>query len=102
MASLTLDSRYTADSGTVFLTGVQAMLRVLIDQAAADQAAGLNTAGLISGYPGSPLGGVDLEVLRNRGTFEAAQIHHQLGLNEELAATAIFGSSFGAKPTNQV
>ena len=74
------------------MTGVQAMLRVLIDQADADRAAGLRTAGLISGYPGSPLGGVDLEVLRNRATFEAAEIHHQLGLNEELAATAIFGT----------
>ena len=68
------------------------MLRVLIDQAHADREAGLNTAGLISGYPGSPLGGVDLEMLRNRTVFEAAGVHHQLGLNEELAATAIFGT----------
>ncbi|WBX86200.1 indolepyruvate ferredoxin oxidoreductase family protein [Sphingosinicella microcystinivorans] len=89
---ITLNSRYTVESGPVYLTGVQAMLRVLIDQTRSDRAAGLNTAALVSGYPGSPLGGVDTEIMRHAPIFEAEQVFHQLGLNEELAATAIYGT----------
>jgi len=68
------------------------MLRVMLDQSRADRLAGLKTAGLVCGYPGSPLGGVDLEIGRNHPVFEAADVYHQLGLNEELAATAIYGT----------
>lgn len=92
LLQITLDSRYTVESGPVYLTGVQAMLRVLIDQTRSDRAAGLNTAGLVCGYPGSPLGGVDTEVMRHASIFETEQVFHQLGLNEELAATAIYGT----------
>lgn len=87
-----LETRYRATEGTVYMSGLQAMLRILLDQARADKAHGLNTGGLLSGYPGSPLGGVDGEMIRHRHIFEAEQIHHQLGLNEELAATAIYGT----------
>lgn len=92
LLSITLEDRYKAVSGPLYMTGVQAMLRVLVDQARSDRAAGVNTAALISGYPGSPLGGVDTEMMRNAEHFEAEHVFHQLGLNEELAATAIYGT----------
>ncbi|MEZ5735594.1 MAG: indolepyruvate ferredoxin oxidoreductase family protein [Novosphingobium sp.] len=89
---LSLDDRYVVESGVLYLTGVQAMLRVLIDQARADRAAGHKTAALLSGYPGSPLGGVDTEFMKNGARFAEEHVYHQLGLNEELAATAIYGT----------
>lgn len=89
---MSVKTRYTAGSGRLYLTGVQAMLRVLVDQARADRAEGLRTAALVSGYPGSPLGGVDSEMMRNAAAFEAEHVFHQLGLNEELAATALYGT----------
>lgn len=92
LADINLKSRYSTVDGTIFVTGVQAMIRILVDQSQLDRANGLHTAGLISGYPGSPLGGVDSEVMRNRQVLEAADVFHQLGLNEELAATAIYGT----------
>ncbi len=92
LTDVSVKTRYSATEGMVFLTGVQAMIRVLVDQSRLDRAKGLHTAGLISGYPGSPLGGVDTEVARNRPVLEAADVYHQLGLNEELAATAIYGT----------
>ncbi len=92
LLSLTLDDRYTAESGPLYMTGVHAMLRVLIEQSRADRAAGINTGGLIAGYPGSPLGGVDTEMMKNAKHFEAAHVFHQLGINEELSATAIYGT----------
>ena len=61
-----LKDRYTATSGRVFLTGTQALARIMMDQARRDRAAGLNTAGFVSGYRGSPLGGLDLELWRAR------------------------------------
>ena len=59
-----LDDRYAKSAGTVFITGTQALVRLAIDQARRDRANGLETAGFISGYRGSPLGGVDLELWR--------------------------------------
>ena len=92
LAPISLDTRYTAGSGTIFLTGMQAMLRSLVEQARADRRQGLDTAGFLCGYPGSPLGGVDSEYQRNARQFEAESVQHQLGLNEELAATAVYGT----------
>jgi indolepyruvate ferredoxin oxidoreductase len=69
-----------------------ALVRVLVEQLTADHAAGLDTAAFVSGYPGSPLGGLDLELGRQRSLLDAHGIVHQPGLNEELAATAVFGS----------
>ena len=87
-----LDDRYDRESGRVFLTGTQALVRVALDQARRDRAAGLNTAGFISGYRGSPLGGVDLELWRVRERLEQARIEFLPAVNEDLAATAVLGS----------
>ncbi len=70
-AGYRLEDRYTRDSGRVFLTGTQALVRIALDQARRDRAAGLNTAGLVSGYRGSPLGAVDLEMWRSIGLAAA-------------------------------
>jgi indolepyruvate ferredoxin oxidoreductase len=87
-----LEDRYTLPRGTVILTGVQAALRVVFDQMRRDSEADLRTGSLVSGYPGSPLGGFDLEIARERALTEALNVVHQPGLNEELAATAVWGS----------
>jgi indolepyruvate ferredoxin oxidoreductase len=87
-----LDDKYTRQSGRVFLTGTQALVRVMLDQARRDRAAGLRTAGLISGYRGSPLGGVDMEVWRQHSRIAEAGIEFLPAVNEDLAATAILGS----------
>ena len=89
---ITLDSRYTDLDRPVLLSGVQALVRVLLEQARLDHAAGLNTGGLVSGYRGSPLGGVDLELWRREKLLTAAGIRFQPGLNEDLAATMLWGS----------
>ncbi|WP_127108635.1 indolepyruvate ferredoxin oxidoreductase family protein [Pararhodobacter zhoushanensis] len=87
-----LDDRYTRPSGRVFLTGTQALVRAVLDQARRDKAAGLNTAGLVSGYRGSPLGGVDLEMWRQSKRLKEAHVEFLPAVNEDLAATAILGS----------
>jgi indolepyruvate ferredoxin oxidoreductase len=84
--------RYTLPTGRVFLSGVQALVRVLLDQHRADQAAGLRTATFVSGYQGSPLSGFDQEVARLRGLAEEHAIVLSPGLNEELGATAVWGT----------
>jgi indolepyruvate ferredoxin oxidoreductase len=91
-APLSLDDRYTRASGRVFLTGTQALVRLAIVQRDRDLAAGLNTAGFISGYRGSPLGGFDQALWRARSHLESRHIHFTPGVNEELAATAVWGS----------
>ncbi|MEO8162436.1 MAG: 2-oxoacid ferredoxin oxidoreductase, partial [Ilumatobacteraceae bacterium] len=88
--SFTLNERYERIDGDVLLTGVQAVARVLVDQLRADRSKGLNTAAFVSGYPGSPLGGFDLAL--QKMDKSQLNIHHVSGLNEELAATAIWGS----------
>jgi len=75
-----------------FLTGSQALVRLLTDQARRDAAAGLDTAGYVSGYRGSPLGSLDQELARSKPALGAARITFQPGLNEELAATALWGT----------
>lgn len=88
--SFTLGERYERRDGDVLLTGVQAVVRVLVDQLRADRSRGLKTAAFVSGYPGSPLGGFDLALQRmDKGELN---IQHVSGLNEELAATAVWGS----------
>jgi len=89
---LSLDDRYTVEEGTIYLNGMQALLRLMLDQRRADQRKGLNTAGYVSGYPGSPVGGVDDEMLGNKAQLDKHHIVFQPGLNEELAATAVFGT----------
>jgi indolepyruvate ferredoxin oxidoreductase len=91
-AEVTLDDKFLLTEGRVFITGVQALLRVLIDQHRLDAAAGLNTAGFVSGYRGSPLGGVDQQAHRAQKHLDAANIVFKEGVNEDLAATAVWGS----------
>jgi len=87
-----LGDRYTASSGRVFLTGTQALVRVLLDQARRDKARGLNTAGFVSGYRGSPLGSVDMELWRARQLTRDHRIEFLPAVNEDLGATAVLGS----------
>ncbi len=87
-----LRDRYLKQNGRVFLTGIQALTRLPIMQAMRDRAAGLNTAGFVSGYRGSPLGGYDQEMVRSREYLEQYDIHFKNGLNEDLAATAVWGT----------
>ena len=87
-----LEDKYTLANGTVFLTGMQALARLMMLQRERDLGAGLNTAGFISGYRGSPLGGFDQTLARARAHLEKSHVRFQPGLNEDLAATAIWGT----------
>lgn len=88
----TLDDKYTVESGRVYLTGTQALIRLPMMQRQRDLRAHLNTAGFISGYRGSPLGVYDLNLWRAKKYLDANHIHFQPGINEELAATAVWGT----------
>jgi indolepyruvate ferredoxin oxidoreductase len=92
LSSVTLDDKYTARSGTIFLSGIQALVRLPMIQRTRDAAAGLDTAGFISGYRGSPLGGLDENLWQARGHLEANHIRFVPGVNEDLAATAVWGT----------
>ncbi|WHI52649.1 hypothetical protein P3339_07755 [Microbulbifer sp. MLAF003] len=89
---VSLDDRYTTLKGRVLLSGIQALVRLPIDQMRMDQSRGLNTATFISGYRGSPLGGYDLQLSRAKKLLGQHNIRFQPGVNEELAATAVWGS----------
>ena len=90
--AITLADKYEAQSGRVFLTGTQALVRLPMAQMRRDRAAGLNTATFISGYRGSPLGSYDQQLVKARKYLDPLGITFQPGLNEDLAATAIWGS----------
>ncbi|WP_102947227.1 indolepyruvate ferredoxin oxidoreductase family protein [Stenotrophomonas sp. VV52] len=90
--SYTLDHKYTRTDGRIYLSGVQALVRLPLMQQLRDQAAGLDTAGFVSGYRGSPLGGFDLELWRARQHLEAARVKFTPGLNEDLGATMVWGT----------
>ncbi|MEX8505645.1 indolepyruvate ferredoxin oxidoreductase family protein [Leptothrix ochracea] len=87
-----LDDKYTQERGRVFMSGVQALVRLPMLQQQRDAAAGLHTAGFISGYRGSPLGGYDQALWHATEHLKRHHIVFQPGLNEELAATAVWGS----------
>ncbi|MFT6676156.1 MAG: indolepyruvate ferredoxin oxidoreductase [Sulfitobacter sp.] len=87
-----LDDRYTQVKGRVFMTGTQALTRIMLDQARRDQAAGLNTAGFVSGYRGSPLGGLDQEMWRIASKLAENRIKFLPAVNEDLGATAVLGA----------
>src|SRR5882724_8566519 len=89
---ISLDQKYTQGTGHVFLTGIQALVRLPMAQIRRDRAAGLNTAGFVSGYRGSPLGGYDQQLFAARKHLEQYNIKFQPGVNEDLAATAVWGS----------
>ena len=84
--------RYRRESGRVFLTGTQALVRIPLMQRTLDRAAGLNTAGFVSGYRGSPLGAVDQELWRAKAFLDESNIEFLPAVNEDLAATAVLGS----------
>jgi len=87
-----LEDRYRLTQGRVFLTGTQALARIMMDQARRDRTAGLNTAGFVSGYRGSPLGGLDLELWRARDRLQKDRITFMPAVNEDLGATAVLGA----------
>ena len=92
LAAVTLDDKYVLDQGRIYLTGTQALVRLPMMQRQRDIAAGLNTACFISGYRGSPLGGIDQALWRARRFLEKSCIHFQPAINEELGATSVWGS----------
>ncbi|HEX5756718.1 MAG TPA: hypothetical protein VFY12_10260 [Arenimonas sp.] len=87
-----LEHKYTRESGRIYLSGVQALVRLPLMQQMRDRAAALNTAGFISGYRGSPLGGFDLELWKARKHLKASGIEFTPGLNEDLGATMVWGT----------
>ncbi|MBB5207463.1 indolepyruvate ferredoxin oxidoreductase family protein [Chiayiivirga flava] len=90
--SYTLEDKYTREHGRIYLSGVQALVRLPLMQQMRDRAAGLNTGGFISGYRGSPLGGFDLELWKAKKHLAASNIQFQPGLNEDLGATMVWGT----------
>src|ERR1700723_148938 len=92
LTEIKLADRFDLSKTSVLLTGAQAVARLLIAQKERDRRAGFNTGGFISGYRGSPVGGLDLQFARLKDLFKANDIHFEPGLNEELAATAIWGA----------
>ncbi len=89
---ITLDDKYTLERGRVFMTGTQALIRLPMMQRQRDLKAGLNTAGFITGYRGSPLGSVDQTAAKARKYLEAHHVRFHPGVNEDLAATSIWGT----------
>ena len=90
-----LDDKYRQLHGPVFMTGMQALVRLALEQRRADAAAGFNTAGFISGYRGSPMGGFDRELWRAQKFLDEHHIRFQPGVNEEIAATSLVGHAAG-------
>lgn len=95
-AGYQLSQRYTADQGTVFMTGIQALARLPLEQLRVDRAAGLSTAAFVSGYPGSPLGGYDQAIAAAAREGSELPIVCRPALNEEYAATSVMGSQLAA------
>jgi indolepyruvate ferredoxin oxidoreductase len=91
-SAVTLESRFVDRDQPVLLTGIQALLRLLLEQQRLDQQAGLHTAGFVSGYRGSPLGGLDRELWAQKKLMVAHDIRFEPGVNEDLAATMILGT----------
>ena len=92
LRNVTLDDKYQLGQGRVFISGIQALVRLPIMQRERDRANGLNTAGFISGYRGSPIGGYDNALWAAKTYLENQDILFKPGLNEDLAATAIWGT----------
>ncbi len=92
LAPVSLDDKYTSTSGPIFISGIQALVRLPLMQRQRDLAAGLNTAGFISGYRGSPLGGLDENLWKAQKLLEKNHIKFVPGVNEDLAATAVWGT----------
>ena len=89
---ISLNDRFNLEKSQVLLNGTQALVRLMLTQSARDRAAGLNTAGYVTGYRGSPLGAVDIQMTRAAKLLAEADVTFNEGLNEDLAATALWGS----------
>lgn len=89
---VTLDDRYARESGQIILSGIQALVRLPLLQARRDRGAGIDTAGFVSGYRGSPLGGLDKALWDARPFLDEARIVFRPGVNEDLAATSVWGT----------
>ena len=89
---VSLDDKYAFDVARAYMTGIEALVRLPMLQHQRDQNAGLNTAAFISGYRGSPLGGLDQALWKARSRLDRHNVHFQPGVNEDLAATAVWGS----------
>ncbi|MDH6622651.1 TPP-dependent indolepyruvate ferredoxin oxidoreductase alpha subunit [Streptomyces sp. LBL] len=98
--NFTLEDRYLREDGTVCLTGVQALVRLLFDRARHDRRNGRITAAFVSGYEGSPLAGFDLELARRSKLLTPYDVVHRPGLNEELGTTAVMGSQLAGTVGN--
>ena len=92
LASTTIDDKYTLLKGRVYMSGTQALVRLPLLQKARDAAAGLNTAGFVSGYRGSPLGALDMALWKAKKHLAGSDVVFQPGVNEDLAATAVWGT----------
>src|SRR5436853_321742 len=92
LETVTLDDKYALETGRAFMSGVQALVRLPMLQKKRDALFGLNTAGFVSGYRGSPLGGYDQALWAAKKHLAAQSIVFQPGVNEELAATAVWGT----------
>ena len=92
LREVSLDDKYTRTRGPVLISGPQAIVRLMLLQRELDRRAGLNTAGYVSGYRGSPVGGIDLAMWEAKAQLETSQVVFAPGINEELAATAIWGT----------
>jgi len=92
LSDVSLDDKYVRDEGRIYITGVQALVRLPLVQRRRDRAAGLNTAGFVSGYRGSPLGTFDRELWAAKRHLDREDVVFQPGLNEDLAATSVWGS----------
>ncbi len=92
LRAVTRDDKYSLEKGRIYVTGTQALVRLPMMQRQRDVLAGLNTGCFISGYRGSPLGGFDQALWGARRFLERSHIHFQPAINEELGATAVWGS----------
>jgi len=92
LKSVSLDDKYDLAQERVFVSGTQALVRLALMQKARDRRSGLDTAGYVTGYRGSPLGGLDQQFMRAEKVLKANDIRFQSGLNEDLAATALWGA----------
>src|SRR5918999_3068639 len=93
---VSLDDKYVLEDGRVLITGLQGLVRLVLDQRRAEVRRGLNTGTMISGYQGSPLCGLDQELQRNRKLLDEHHVRHVPGLNEELGATSAWGSQLAS------
>src|SRR5690242_20203004 len=95
LADVSLTDKYELNKTRVFATGVQALVRLPMMQREMDKAAGLNTAGYVSGYPGSPLATYDVQLRKAKDVLAKNGVHFEPGLNEDLAMTSVWGSQQG-------